>query len=52
MAAAMNVVENDVPEPLKEFVDKNDFAQKAIANYCNPQVDKLQWTKHQLNPLQ
>jgi hypothetical protein len=31
MAAAMNVVENDVPEPLKEFVDKNDFAQKAIA---------------------
>ena len=31
MAAAMNVVENDVPEPLKEFVDKNDFAQKAMA---------------------
>lgn len=31
MAAAMDVVENDVPEPLKEFVDKNDFAQKAIA---------------------
>jgi hypothetical protein len=31
MAAAMDVVKNDVPEPLQNLVSENEFAQKAIA---------------------
>ena len=30
MAAAMDVVKNDVPEPLRNLVDENEFAQKAM----------------------
>ena len=30
MAAAMDVVKNDVPEPLRNLVDENDFARKAM----------------------
>jgi len=30
MAAAMNVVMNDVPEPLQKLVDKKDFFEKAM----------------------
>lgn len=31
MAAAMDVVKNDVPEPLQNLVSENEFAQKAMA---------------------
>ena len=30
MAAAMDVVKNDVPEPLQNLVSENEFAQKAM----------------------
>jgi hypothetical protein len=30
MAAAMDVVKNDVPEPLQGLVDESDFARKAM----------------------
>lgn len=30
MAAAMSVVQEDVPEPLRDLVSKNEFAQKAM----------------------
>jgi hypothetical protein len=41
MAAAMDVVKNDVPEPLRNLVDENDFAKK-LWNYYSPQAAKLQ----------
>ena len=41
MAAAMQVVKDDVPEPLQGLVTKATLPEKPWS-YCNPQVVKLQ----------
>ena len=47
MGAAMGLVDDSV-----EKFNLDPILPKKLWRYCNPQVDKPQWTKHRPNPLQ